>query len=412
MFKQERQPFVTPENLWNRWFILILVLNTISNVSFWLVAPLIADYAVSIGASKTVAGTIVSLMSLAALFTRPVAGVTSDRISRKLLLVLSGSVAAACMFLYAVPGSLPFLAAVRLLHGISFSFNTVSLVAISTLYIPKDKLGEGIGWTVVSTTLAMAAGPGIGSWLMDLTGFSVCFTVAAVGALLPSLAFLLFPYQQQTSAVGKAKKLELNDLISLRILPYAILSGLFSVCSGVINGFLRLMGVERAIEGFAIYFTVYSVVTVLSRPFTGRLLDRRGIRILMYPCILLAALGMFLLGKAQALWMILAAAFLNALGQGSASPTVQAHCLRQLGKEKAGVVSSTCYMGNDIGNVVGPLLGGAIADNYGYGAMFSSVSILLLAVGLPVLFLKTRYDEKRYGPESTGQILKERTIDS
>ena len=105
---------------------------------------------------------------------------------------------------------------------------------------------------------------------------------------------------------------------------------------------------------------------------------------------------MLILGKATSAWAIMFAGVLKALGQGTGAPSIQAHCLKQLGRDKAGVVSSTCYMGNDIGNALGPTVGGIIASRTGYETMFVSVAVFLILFGWPVLFFKTRYDEKKY----------------
>ena len=189
----------------------------------------------------------------------------------------------------------------------------------------------------------------------------------------------------------------------MRILPYALLIGVCRSCNGIVNSFLTMIGDERGIENVGIVFTVYSIVMIATRPVTGKLYDKKGVKFIMYPCIAISAASMILLGNASATWMVMVAGMLKALGQGSGVPSVQAHCLKQLGRDKAGVVSSTCYMGNDIGNALAPAIGGALATVCGSnGPMFIIVGIMIVVIGWPVLFFKTRYDERTYGADAAG----------
>ena len=387
--------FQEPTKLWNKWYITILLLSMVNHVASQLITPIVSKYAMSIGATMATAGTIVGLMSLAAMFARPFAGLSSDRINKKLIIAVTGAVTGVCMYLYSASKSVEMMAAVRFVHGIFFSFSTVALLAFNTMFIPKDKIGEGIGWSVVTTTLATAMGPNLGLWLVDHFGYKACFAAAAIGTIIPNLCFLVVPNRQEPHVPGKSAKFNVNDFISLQIFPFALLTGLFSCCNGIVNSFLALLGDERGIKGVGVFFTAYSVILIVTRPITGKLYDQKGIKFIMYPSIALAALSMLLLGKATSTWIVLLAGVLKALGQGTGAPSIQAHCLKKLGRDKAGVVSSTCYMGNDIGNTVGPAIGGLIASRAGYGSMFITIAVSVIVIGWPLLFFKTRYDEHK-----------------
>lgn len=387
--------FQEPTKLWNKWYITILLLSMVNHVASQLITPIVSKYAMSIGATMATAGTIVGLMSLAAMFARPFAGLSSDRINKKLIIAVTGAVTGVCMYLYSASKSVEMMAAVRFVHGISFSFSTVALLAFNTMFIPKDKIGEGIGWSVVTTTLATAMGPNLGLWLVDHFGYKACFAAAAIGTIIPNLCFLVVPNRQEPHVPGKSAKFNVNDFISLQIFPFALLTGLFSCCNGIVNSFLALLGDERGIKGVGVFFTAYSVILIVTRPITGKLYDQKGIKFIMYPSVALAALSMLLLGKATSTWIVLLAGVLKALGQGTGAPSIQAHCLKKLGRDKAGVVSSTCYMGNDIGNTVGPAIGGLIASRTGYGSMFIMIAVSVIVIGWPLLFFKTRYDEHK-----------------
>lgn len=381
--------------LWNKSYIMILILSTFINAASQMVVPLVAEFAKSLGAPLTFAATIASLMSLTALFLRPFAGLFSDRYNRKTIILISNTAIAFCCLLMSTVKSVPMLIAVRLLHGIAFSFNGVALMAFNTMFIPKDRLGEGMGWMALSTIVSQALGPNLGVFLVDTAGYTVCFVVAAGICAVGILLIALMPYQH--TSINKNKKLDINSLISMRILPYAAIMGLFSAGNGLVSSLLVTFGKEREIANIALFFTSYSIAMVAVRPIAGKLVDTKGLKFVLVPSLILGAAAFFLLGYSTALWMCIIAAVIKAIGQGSGSPAIQATCLKQVGREKAGVVSSTCYIGQDIGNALAPTVGGFVAENFGFTSMFVGYAALLLFGGLALFYTKYHYDLKKYG---------------
>ena len=135
---------------------------------------------------------------------------------------------------------------------------------------------------------------------------------------------------------------------------------------------------------------------VVTRPFIGKLLDRKSLKIILYPAYAIMTISMITLGFAKSLAAVVLAGVLKAVGQGSGGPSIQAFSLKQLGVEKAGVVSSTCFIGQDVGNALAPIIGGMVAQRFGYTTMFTSYAILLLVVGWTLYTIKRKSDAKKY----------------
>ena len=100
------------------------------------------------------------------------------------------------------------------------------------------------------------------------------------------------------------------------------------------------------------------------------------------------------LGFANSLWMILAASALYAVGQGSAQPAFQSMCIKKAGPARVGVAVSTYFIGADIGNGLGPMIGGAIADASGFSVVFL-FGAAVLALGMILLFIYDRKDKNK-----------------
>ena len=74
------------------------------------------------------------------------------------------------------------------------------------------------------------------------------------------------------------------------------------------------------------------------------------------------------------------AAVLKAVGQGGGQISLQSACIKKVDPERVGIATSTYYIGADIGQGLGPMLGGRLADNLGYEKMFYIMAVIIAVV--------------------------------
>lgn len=391
---QERIPN-EPVKLWNRNYILVLMLSACSNAASMMVTPLLMKYALSIDIPITKAAAVMSLFSVVALVLRPASGYLSDRFNRKSILLAATFGIAVSLFGYSLVNGAGQLTVVRLLHGVVFSFSSVGLMSFNAQFIPKEKLGEGMGWMSLAHILAYSLGPNIGLALAEHFSYRICFMSAAAVCLVSFTIILCIPYRHTAPAPESLRKFDINNLISLTVLPYAVLTGLWSCGNGLENNYLALLGEERGIASVGLFFTAYSIALVLVRPISGKIFDKLGIKTIMYPALFITFAGNMLLGFATSIWFFVIAGIMKALGQGSGSPAIHADCIKKLGREKAGVISSTCYIGQDIGNALAPVAGSYVVAGFGYKGVFTGYAIIFIVVGTLLFFLKSSYDDRK-----------------
>ena len=77
-------------------------------------------------------------------------------------MIISTLVTAFSVACYALSNDISSLIALRMLHGIAFSFMGVANMAFASAFIPNDKLGEGLGYLALSNILAQ--GGGVPAW--------------------------------------------------------------------------------------------------------------------------------------------------------------------------------------------------------------------------------------------------------
>lgn len=372
---------------------MLIAINFGSGVAGYMTVPLVAKYVMTFGADITTASAVSGILSLVAMFMCPVAGVLSDRINKKKLLIITEAAYAVCLGLHAFARSLIALLLLRAVTGIFFSLSNVLTIAYASSYIPKSRMGEGLGYFGLVVPLVQAAGPSIGLGLRDSIGYGAVFTGAAIAALAAMICVAVLPYNAPEPS-GQKKTLKFNDIFAVRFIWLMLLTALFSSANGLISTYLDILASERSITNISIFFTVFSVVLIIFKPLTGKLLDSRGMYLVIIPAVVFAALGMFFVGIASSLWVMLIAAVCKALGQGAGTPTIQAHAVKMLDKSHSGVAVSTIQIGQSLGSSIAPVLESFLVKPFGYTTMFCGFGGIILVAGFLFLILQARREKK------------------
>ncbi|HCK63613.1 MAG TPA: MFS transporter, partial [Acinetobacter radioresistens] len=128
----------------------------------------------------------------------------------------------------------------------------------------------------------------------------------------------------------------------------------------------------------SIFFLMYALAILFSRPFTGPLMDRRGENIIMYPAILILAFGLFLLSQVQTASMLLICAGLLGLGFGNIQSVCQTIAVKSTSLERMGLATSTFFIFLDAGLGFGPYILGKLLEYINYSQLYFISSLLAL----------------------------------
>lgn len=145
------------------------------------------------------------------------------------------------------------------------------------------------------------------------------------------------------------------------------------------------------------FFPVYAIMIILSRPFTGRLFDRYGERIVIYPSILLFVIGLIALSQAHYPSLFLAAAGFIGLGFGTLFSTLQVIAIKRASMEKRGLATGTWLLFFDIGVGIGSYILGWMASSMGYQTMYMISSIIVVCSSILYYVIVQRKEMSRVG---------------
>ena len=261
-------------------------------------------------------------------------------------------------------------------------------MAFGADFLPLSRLGEGLSYVGIGTVVSTMIGPQLGDYIGNKFGMEQIFIWAGALNVICAVGTFLIPYHPVKKEL-KEFKFKLEDFFAFDLLIYVFLICMLSVGNGILLYYLKDFGVARNIANISLYYTVSSIATVLTKPFTGKWMDRKGIAYTLYPAFVISAVFAVCFARAYALPLVLVAAVLKSIGQGAGSSAIQVEAVRQLGLERSGVASSTCYIGMDLGNVLGPAIGAFVISRSGYGTLFNVYAVLLLLC-IPIYWLYTK----------------------
>ena len=144
------------------------------------------------------------------------------------------------------------------------------------------------------------------------------------------------------------------------------------------------------VSAFSLFFIVYSIVLVASRPIAGKIQDNYGDKIIVYTGIILQAIGLFLIAWMPSLITVMICAVCAALGFGTLNSACTAIVTRDAPINRRPYAISTFYIFCDGTMGFGPaLLGSFVSLSSGYAPVyFISSFITLLALPIAVYALR------------------------
>jgi len=393
--------------IWTRNFICVLIINALLVLSHNSVHTLVSTYATYLGAGPKLMGLLTGMFFGVALAMRPVAGPITTRMDYRRLMLCVYAIGCVVNLGYAAFHTIPLFVIFRFFNGVQYAFVGTLSITIAADSLPAEKMSSGLGIFGVSGAVATSIAPQVGIWLHDWGaalrgedfGFTMVFLFAAAMlglALIPCL--LMTPEHKDKAAVATLGKWYQTIASKNAIFP-SIIMLLLIISYSLFNAYMVPYGEEIGVKNVGLFFTVLSIIMLGSRPISGKLTDRYGVKAVFFPGAILYALCFLAIGMAKGLPLILLGALLAALGYGSLNPAVQGLCMQLEPKALRPVASNTMFIGMDIGFFFGPLIGGFIRDVSTYRSVML-FGILPILVSIVVFLLgwssaKARVDTVR-----------------
>ena len=382
------------DKLWTRSFIGIMTISFFIFLTFYSLLTTLPLYLVGrLHGGALEVGLVLSLFLLPAILVRPLAARSLLKWPQKQLLVFSTISFFIATLLYPFAKNLWLILLLRIVHGITFGVITTVKGTICAELIPASRRGEGLSYFSLAMTLAIVFGPFLGLSLGNIGAYNAVFEICmAISAINIVIALLIkIPAQNVRHVeVHRPQAFSFTDVIDKRAVPYALATFLLAFAYSGISAFLALFAKDlNLVKAAGYFFITYAIFVLLFRPFTGRWSDKYGSNFIIYPAILIFALGMGLLHETRAAELMVIAGAVIGIGYGSVTPIFQAQTINSLESHRVGLANAMFFSSMDAGMATGAYLLGMVANIFGYRSVYLVGAGMILATGT-IYFALTR----------------------
>lgn len=370
------------DRLWSPAFINYGVSSGIFYMTqYVLVAALPIILTSELGGSALDAGLAMTYFQIGTILCRPFAGRLIDGLDKRVILLISSALFFVIMGLFNLTTSLQTIFVLRGLHGAIFALGTTVMAALAVVVLPASRKGEGINMFAVFSNIAMVLGPAVGLYALQAYGSSALYMFLTI---MTALAFILsnvirLPKELAKPKQKKSKGWSISQFIEKRSLPWALM-GLFIgfTYSGVLVFIpIELNSMGAGVWG-SVFFAIFALMIIISRPLVGKVYARYGSRFVIYPGVGIFIVGLAILGVVSTPGGIICTAPLLGLGYGAAQPAFQALAVQSAPIERAGVSTATYFLALDIAVGAGSVILALIANALGYQYLYQITSLIMI----------------------------------
>ena len=358
------------EKLWNANYMKLWVANFMLFFSFMLLMPLLPIYlSDTFATDKQTIGIVLSGYTITALLVRPFSGFVVDSFPRKTVLLI-------CYFLffiffagYFIGGSLVLFAVIRTLHGAPFGATTVANSTVVIDVLPASRRAEGIGYYGLSNNIATALGPSVGIYLYDAYhNFDLVFLLALVVSCIGLIIDATIRVQRCVAPACQQRPVSFDRFFLLKGWAQSLTLMLLSFAYGIVSTYLAIYGREELgiTGGTGAFFALFAIGLMLSRTFGSMLLRRGFITGNASVGIVVALCGYLTFAGVPHLAGYYGSAFIIGIGLGLLFPAFQNMFINMAEHSRRGTANSTMLTSWDVGIGAGILVGGIVAERFGY----------------------------------------------
>ena len=373
--------------------LALLMLNMFIAVgSFGIIIPIIPSYLKELGQGGTAAGLIIAIFAFAQFLVSPIGGKWADKYGRRPLINIGLLTLAISMFLFYFADSIWLLYLSRAIGGIGCAFLIPAIYAYVADITTMDQRAKGNSFISASMSLGIVIGPGIGGFLADF-GLKTPLLVSAIVGLLAFVVsyFTLKESLEEIVETATPQLIDNNqsmikDIILSVKKPFFIPLVITLIMSFGLMSYETVLGLYvddkfgATPQEIAFMITSTGLIGVIMQLFVvDRLVKSIGEVNVLKLFLIVTASGFFLSIIAGSYTMFFAISLLIFLATSILRPVLTTLISKMAGNEQGFAMGmNNAYM--SIGNIMGPLLAGALYDIDILYPFIAGLIILILTI--------------------------------
>jgi len=379
-----------------KWAFVLGFVGFITSFGAHIVAVNLPFYAEKVGIDLTMIGVLIAVYDFAEILAKPVFGGLADKkgMKKAMLVGIILFILASLMYPFVSP---KLLIVVRFLQGLgAAALSAVSLAMVGTLY--KENKGKAFGIYNAIKGAGYVVSPVIGGAIVMKTSFSgIFFATAGIGIIGFFLALTL-PKDKQKSA----EAFDDDDDFSIKslftvfknktLMPWFLIIVINMFFVGILFGFLPVRIHDLGYDAFhtGLLVSVTTISYLLIQPVAGWFADKFNpvvtLRIgMLLSCLTTAAIP-FVTGVPLIIVCILAG-----IGIGTVWTNSDALVSKLSAENAMGATMGVAGSFKELGDMIGPLLMGAISQALGLKWGFVICAVLgFIALLITVIAAKKK----------------------
>ena len=402
---------------------VLFFMNMFTGMAYSIIAPLFPGIATKHNVNEDILGLLISIGALASFCAAPFVPKLISKFGRIDLLYFSTFGEATCVILYGffnfIPSYYSFIIigfSVRIIHGIFTGIVGILIYSLVSCISSEDEIQMALGNMEVAWCLGLSAGPLFASVFYKLGGYILPF-VALGGSLYISVYLTKIISEEKINTEDEGEKNENEPSIFKSIFHISIILNLLTVTIGIIvttfyfpcltNHLTQNYNLSISISslffvvGMVFYMFILQFLTIITK-----LLGMHGTSAFG---ILMTSLGCLFIYPVPPIPQNILSILLGLCLTGGAGAPINVPALINLSKDLkkydpdldefvASDIASTLYtIVNDLGDFIGPVLGGFLSSNYGFKkcCLILSIFIIIFLVIFILFFFKEIRDEMK-----------------
>lgn len=382
-----------PRETWEKNLFVLWFSVFVTGMAFSEIMPFMSLYVDTLGQFtkdqlNLYAGLIFSVTYLVSAIVSPIWGKMADRYGRKPMILRASLGMALIIGAMGLVTNIWELFILRFIQGIFSGYvsNANALIATET---PKEKSGMALGTLMAGLTGGNLLGPLLGGFLASTFNYRITFIITGILLLLVFIFSLLFVHERDFKPVAKKKLASAKGVIKVLKDPQMIFGMLLTtliiqatnnsitpIISLYVRELMHHSGDVTLVSG--IVAAVPGIATMLAAPKLGQLGDRIGTERILTIGFILAICFFIPTAFITNVWELGILRFLIGISDAAMIPQVQTLLAKNTPIEVTGRIFSWNQSFQNLGNVVGPLLGAVVSGFFDYSGVFIATALLVL----------------------------------
>ena len=397
---------------------VLFFMNMFSGMAYSIIAPLFPSVADKLGVSEEILGYIISTCALSSFCISPFVPKIIQRFGRINMLYIGTFIEASCVILYGFFNYIPYFHlfiiisfSLRTIHGLACGIISILIYSLISSISTKEENQIALGNMEIAWCIGLSAGPLFASIFYEIGGFILPFLV--LGSLLYISVYLTKIVSQEKINAEAKENQDNNESSWLKtIFHFSIIINIGAVTLGIIattyyfpcltNHLTKNYNLSISVS--SLFFVIGMVFYMIFLFFLNNITNKFGMEMTPVLGLLMITIGSLFVYPVppipQSLIFILiglsliggAGAPINVPGLINMSNFLKVYD-KYLDDPTANDIASTLYtIANNIGDFIGPTLGGFLSSKFGFKYCCLILSIFFLLY-LIIYYLIFRFSE-------------------